>query len=167
MLGGTHTFHRRQYLVADRAILSAQIEEGHRVEALPAQARWPLFSTGMRIHESSDFNIRWLLIAATAEEGHLVLKRSAKQQWSEAVHPNESRQSLGDILKDFGVPSSGASVRPVRFRSNGDEGQPQAGRVPEGSFSPARRSRAKRPACGDRKSTRLNSSHVANSYAVF
>src|SRR5256885_11083281 len=48
-----------------------------------------------------------------------------------------------------------------------DDGARRALRALAGSGTGAPRARAVRPNCGDRKSTRLNSSHLVISYAVF
>src|SRR5207253_5849247 len=65
--------------------------------------------------------------------------------------PELERDATGTRGNDFGHCKS---VGPVRRRHNGT-----------GLF--ARRPSRSRGECGDRKSTRLNSSHVAISYAVF
>src|SRR5207253_7531886 len=80
--------------------------------------------------------------------GVLVLKRQDDTLWIEtvAVHPDHQRHGLGRMLLQFAEQHARAAGL-SELRQTG------------ATFVPARGA--------DRKSTRLNSSHVAISYAVF
>src|SRR5690242_21304750 len=74
------------------------------------------------------------------------------------------RSTLFPYTTLFRSPDEGRAATPGRASRGGPAGQRSAG-----SRSPRRRRRAgrRRTAEGDRKSTRLNSSHMSISYAVF